>query len=309
MNFGANLTAARKAKALSQEELAEKLNVSRQTIYKWEAGITYPDIDKLCEIARALEVSTSYLLDGQEQSEPDPSAEAYKAEASVRICTPDEKAAVQHYTRFARMIGACTMLILISVGVLVLLGGLLSAPFAGALSVVQLLCCIALAVVGYVMAGLRHEAFQKECTGELRFEKKEQKAAQRPFAVKIAAGLSLIFAGVIFVVIAGFSAQEILPYIAVAALLALIGIAVYLFITAGILYDLYMGEESPRGHHEKQADPSEAVCGIIMILATAAFLLLGLVWNLWHPGWVAFPIGGLLCGCVSLIFQAIGKKK
>ena len=38
--------------------------------------------------------------------------------------------------------------------------------------------------------------------------------------------------------------------------------------------------------------------------ATAAFLLMGFVWNLWHPGWVVFPIGGILCGIVSSIRSA-----
>ncbi len=308
MNFRIQLIAARKAKGLSQEELAERLNVSRQTIYKWEAGVTYPDIEKLSRLAKQLDVSTSYLLGEEPQSDTSLSP-APNITPEPSLPCPDKAEVLRHYKRFAKMIGACTMLILVSVGVLVLLNGLFTAPWAGALSVGQLLSCIALAVVGYVMAGLRHEAFEKENPTPICFEKEERRRAQRPFALKIVAGLSLIFAGVIFVVIAGFSAQDLLPYIAVASLLALIGAAVYLFITAGILYDLYMGEESPKKYHEKQSEPSEAVCGIIMILATVAFLLLGFIWDLWHPGWVAFPVGGMLCGCVSLIFQACGKGK
>ena len=62
MDFGTNLSNARRAKGMSQEELAERLDVSRQTIYKWETGATYPDIDKLGDIARCLDVSAAYLL-------------------------------------------------------------------------------------------------------------------------------------------------------------------------------------------------------------------------------------------------------
>ena len=43
--------------------------------------------------------------------------------------------------------------------------------------------------------------------------------------------------------------------------------------------------------------------GIIMSSATAIYLLLGFVWNLWHPGWVVFPVGGIVCGIISAIFN------
>lgn len=306
MNFGTNLTAARKAKGLSQEELADRLNVSRQTIYKWETQVTYPDIDKLCDIAKCLEVSTSYLLGEWEvTSYTEPSDASQEGERGNSV--PDQAQTVLHYKRFARMIGACTLLILASVGALVLLNAF---SFWGveAISVIQLLCCISVAVIGYVMAGLRHEPFEKQKEDLPLFTRQERHVAQRVFNVKIVAGLALILAGLVFVVVAGFSESEWLSHIAVAVFLALIGVAVYLFITAGILYDLYMGEDSPRKHHEKKNEPHERICGVIMIIATAVFLLLGFVWNLWHPAWVAFPIGGLLCGCVSIIFGD-GKKE
>lgn len=304
MNFGTNLSTARRAKGISQEELAEQLCVSRQTIYKWEAGITYPDIDKLCDIAKILGVSTAYLL-GEEVREWDEPAPAFEdgEEGDTYIC--DKAETLRFHKGFARMIGACTWLILASVGVLVLLNAF-SAAWIEVLSVIQLLCCIALAVVGYVVAGLRYEAFEKQAGRNPIFEKEERKKEQRAFTARIVVGLLLIFAGLIFVVIAAFIDIEQLIHLAVAIFLALIGAAVHLFIIAGILHDLYMGEQSPRKHHEKEKEPAEAACGVIMMLASAVFLLLGFVWDLWHPAWVAFPLGGLLCGCVSAI---LGKKE
>ena len=71
MDFGSRCAEARRQKGMSQEELAEAIGVTRQTIYKWENNITVPDITKLAEIATALAVSTSYLL-GEEQSAPTP---------------------------------------------------------------------------------------------------------------------------------------------------------------------------------------------------------------------------------------------
>lgn len=57
-----NIKALRKAKGLSQEELAIKLNVVRQTISKWEKGLSVPDSDMLLSISEALETPVSTLL-------------------------------------------------------------------------------------------------------------------------------------------------------------------------------------------------------------------------------------------------------
>lgn len=43
--------------------------------------------------------------------------------------------------------------------------------------------------------------------------------------------------------------------------------------------------------------------GAIMLLATAVFLLMGFGWNLWHPGWAAFPVGGVLCAVVDTLWK------
>lgn len=57
-----NIKRARKAKGLSQEELAVRLNVVRQTVSKWENGLSVPDADILMQLAELLEVSVSQLL-------------------------------------------------------------------------------------------------------------------------------------------------------------------------------------------------------------------------------------------------------
>ena len=57
-----NLKAIRKSKGLSQQELAVKLNVVRQTVSKWEQGLSVPDSDMLISISEALETPVSTLL-------------------------------------------------------------------------------------------------------------------------------------------------------------------------------------------------------------------------------------------------------
>ena len=60
--FNENLKAMRKAKGYTQEELAIKLNVVRQTVSKWEKGLSVPDADILEKIADVLETTVSTLL-------------------------------------------------------------------------------------------------------------------------------------------------------------------------------------------------------------------------------------------------------
>jgi putative transcriptional regulator len=71
-----NLKTLRKARVLSQEELAVRLNVVRQTVSKWEKGLSVPDADLLIRIAEIFEVSVSELLGAKLDSEKDINAVA-----------------------------------------------------------------------------------------------------------------------------------------------------------------------------------------------------------------------------------------
>lgn len=73
MTFSEKISALRKQKGWSQEELAEKLMVTRQAVSKCESAQSMPDLDKLVQLSEALGVSTDYLLkDEQAQSAPVP---------------------------------------------------------------------------------------------------------------------------------------------------------------------------------------------------------------------------------------------
>ncbi len=62
MDLGKKIIAMRNEKNLSQEQLAEKLNVTRQTISNWENGKFYPDIDSLVNLSKFFNVSLDNLL-------------------------------------------------------------------------------------------------------------------------------------------------------------------------------------------------------------------------------------------------------
>ena len=66
MIFSEKLQLIRKNKGLTQEELAEKLDISRQAVAKWESGQAYPDISNLIQISNLFNVTVDYLVRDQE---------------------------------------------------------------------------------------------------------------------------------------------------------------------------------------------------------------------------------------------------
>ena len=69
MNIGEKLFELRKEKNLSQEEVADKLNVTRQTVSKWETNQSTPDFDKILPLCELFEISTEELLTGKKPEE------------------------------------------------------------------------------------------------------------------------------------------------------------------------------------------------------------------------------------------------
>ncbi|MDE7267605.1 MAG: helix-turn-helix domain-containing protein [Lachnospiraceae bacterium] len=66
MKFSEKLLTLRKAKDFTQEQLAEKLDVSRQSVSKWESGQATPDLEKIVELSAIFDVTTDYLLKSSE---------------------------------------------------------------------------------------------------------------------------------------------------------------------------------------------------------------------------------------------------
>jgi transcriptional regulator with XRE-family HTH domain len=66
MNFQERIQQIRKEKGFSQEDLAEKIGVSRQAVAKWEAGLTYPEVDNLIAISNLFKISIDSLLKSEE---------------------------------------------------------------------------------------------------------------------------------------------------------------------------------------------------------------------------------------------------
>ena len=128
MMFGETLKAMRKAKGYTQEELAIKLNVVRQTVSKWEKGLSVPDADLLLKLADVLDTTVSVLLggtisEGEEGTEKDAIAQ--------QLAKISEQMAIKNWRsqKLWRIVGIALLAVLIFHGMLLLVSLTASTSF------------------------------------------------------------------------------------------------------------------------------------------------------------------------------------
>ena len=94
MILAEKITEERKKNGWSQEEMAEKLSVSRQAVSKWESAQSTPDLQKVLRLAEIFGVSTDYLLKDELKSETGTEILEYAAEESSVRSVSDRKSVV-----------------------------------------------------------------------------------------------------------------------------------------------------------------------------------------------------------------------
>lgn len=116
--IGSFLKELRKEKELTQEQLAETLNVSRRTVSRWETGSNMPDLDLLVEMADLYQVDLRELLDGERKKEP-MDEELKETVLQVAEYSSEEKVRLNqrmHWLFVAGLTGFCVFLAVILLG-------------------------------------------------------------------------------------------------------------------------------------------------------------------------------------------------
>ena len=281
MKFSENLVKLRKEKNWSQEYLAEKLNVTRQTIYKWETGQSYPEMDRLIEISEIFKLSVDDLIKTGIKPEHINSKHEYDT----------------FYTKYAKVIALGVFLIMIGVACMLLLFGIMGVKFF--LPVAVLLLFVMSGVALFIYYGTQEEEFKKSIPEDANFyDAIEKRAFSKKMGLAMTIGVATIFIAIItFISLIEYA--NVAPLLALPILITLIAFAVATFVYFGMLDEKMKMEPKPKKNHPIV----EKVCSLIMMLATVIFLLLGFLAFLWHIAWIAFPIGGILCGMVNIVFK------
>lgn len=313
MSFTDNLHYLRKRDKVTQEELADRLGVSRQSVSKWETGEAYPETDKLISICDIFGVSLDDLLRNDLTA-----SEAVDETSDEKSDEEEKKVFIGHMNKFSLHIALGVFLVLFGVGVCMVLTAQNGNLF-DILGGVAVILFVAAAVFLFVFAGIEHDRFQKAHT-EVKSAYLDAQILEfgKRFAVGMASLICGILLDVVFLVtltslidegIITCASKDAAYCYVVAAFFGVLAFIVGGIVYLGIQHSKYHVEEYNRQSQE-EVNPTKSqklkggLCGIIMLVATAVFLLLGFICELWHPAWVAFPIGGILCAIVSIAFDS-----
>ncbi len=318
----------RMAGGLSQEELAEKMNVSRQSVSKWESGSSIPSLDKIVELSKIYGISTDYLLKDEIEELPgEIVADIYVKEEYRQVSLEEANEYINLMRGFAKRVAFGVMMCILSPIPLLLLGGFseygvigISEDMAGGFGVAILVITIAMAVAIFILNGLKlepYEFLEKECFqlayGVAGIVEKEEKMFLPKFRKFITLGVVLcIIAVVPILVFAGFEASDMVMIYMTVVLLVTIAIGVYLIVVVGTEKSAYerllqMGDYTKE--KKKTNKKLEVFSGAYWCVVTAIYLGISFVkWN-WHISWVIWPVAGVIYAALHTILGAVLPEK
>ena len=331
MTFSDKLIALRKKAGWSQEELAERLNVSRQSVSKWESAQSMPDIDKILQLSSLFSVTTDCLLkDTQDDTQDDTQPAAAQTPSPLpRVTLAQAKDYLTKAQANAPQMALATVLCIVSPIPLLALGtvselGLLGLDddLAGGLGMIALLVLVAVAVVLFMQCGAavrKYEFLEKESietehgvTALVR-ERRAAFAPEYDRANRMGAALCILAAVPLFAaVMVGVS---FLMSMSICLLLVLVACGVYAFVRVGTVQDamnrLLEDGDFTRGH--------KAVEGRLTAL-TAAYWLVVVAIFLWYTfgpngngqpqySWFIWAIAGVVYAACVVAAKAFVRKK
>lgn len=321
----------RKRNGWSQEQLADQLGVSRQSISKWESGLSIPDLDKIIKMSGLFGVSTDYLLKDELSDIPatatvDTTA-SYDCDESVLVTVEDANTYMSLCERLSGFFGLGVALCIISPIPLIFLGGMSEiakyAPYEDVMDgigVAILLLIVAMGVAVLIVCGLQTGKWEFLEINAITLEygvkgivEKKKAAFEKTFIYSIAIGVALCIAGIVpLMIFSGFDFEDYIYTILVDILLLFIAVAVFLFVKAGIVHGCYQkllqeGEFSDSEKRTKRRlDPISTIywCSI-----TAVYLLWSFTTFEWHRTWIIWPVAGVAYAVVEAVAKLIMNKK
>lgn len=290
--FAENLQFYRNRKEMTQEQLAEKMGVSRQTISKWEAGTSYPEMEKLLLLCDLFSCSMDTLMRGV--------AEELEVE--------DNQKHRQHMADYRKGVCCGVILLISAVALYEVLVGL---GLAEAIADTMFMILVIVAVLILIVKGMEHENYRKKYPIVQDFypiEEKEEFQKKQP--ARIAFGVGLILVGMLLGMNAEYfpllhGMKEDIYY---GFFMLMVASAVGIFVHSGMKKEEYNTEKYNRQNHpdpaEKEKDKKIGIwCGCIMLIATILYLIAGFCFELWEISWIVYPIGGMLCGIAALLVK------
>lgn len=314
----------RKKNGWSQEELADKMNVSRQAVSKWEAAQTTPDLEKILLLGNLFGVTTDYLL--KDELVDEEFVEGVDETPIRKISLAEANDYLEQKKNASVQIAIATLLCIISpilIFLLLAFSECTSIPITENLAVgigmVALFSLVTIAVVIYIRVGFKNapyeflekEPFETEY-GVTGLAREKQKTYRNTYIKYNIFGTCACILSPVPLICAALSGKGLLVMIMLCVTLLTVAIGVMFFIVAGVRWAsmqklLKEGEFSEKGKQKNKI--IEAIGTVYWLLATAIYLGWSFLTSDWHITWVIWPIAGVLFAVVELVCNLVIDKQ
>ena len=321
----------RKKNGWSQEELAEKLGVTRQSISKYEGAQSIPDLDKILKLSEIFGVTTDYLIkDELEEEEYAPSQMHENESESDRSVHKVTMEMANEYLQIidwsAGKTAFATMLCILSPIVLLMLGAMSEMPnyhisenATAGIGICVLIVLIAIAVTIFILCGMKtkkYEFMEKEdietAYGVSGMVKEKRDAYHSPYVTQLVIGITCCICSVIplFGTLA-VSESDFYMVSAVCMLLTLVAIGTYFIVRSAAKMNAMNQLLEEEDYTRQKKHENKKMSGPVMVywlIATAIYLAWSFTTNDWDRTWIIWPVVGVLFPAFYAIVNGIRKK-
>ena len=326
MIFADKLILLRKKAGWSQEELAEQMDITRQSVSKWEGAQSVPDLEKMIRLSELFGVSTDYLLKDEIEK-----AEQLNSSNDIptlrRVSMEEANAFLSIKSKTAKTIAYATFLCILSPIALLMLGaikestpGILNEDIAGGIGMIVLIIFAAIAAVMFILSGnktapfayLEKEKFETEYG--VRGMVKERKAQYKDLHTKNnIAGTCLCITALIPLFVGAIidADNDIFLTIMLSLSFLIAGVGVICFIKTGIIWESYeklLQEGEYSIENKEKPSIATAVYTAYWIIATAIYLGYSLSSNNWGQSWIIWVVAGVMFPAIIAITNAFDRK-
>ncbi|MBQ3009477.1 MAG: helix-turn-helix transcriptional regulator, partial [Oscillospiraceae bacterium] len=318
----------RKKQGWSQEQLAEQLGVSRQSVSKWESAMSVPDMDKIVKLSNIFGVSTDYLLkDEIEEIQP---GQYTDTDSEIRTVSVEMANTFMELVQkvSVRIAFAVSLFIICPVPV-IFLGGLsensggrfmVTENAAGGIGISMLLILIAVGVAICILDGMKLEKYdfleKEEINAEYGVKgivQRNKTDFEKTFRTSIAAGVVLCITGVIPLLISAvFEVSDFEAGCMFCVLLVFIAIGVNFIVRVSMVNDSYnklLQEEDYTPENKRINRKIGFLPGVYWCTVTAIYLFISFKDNSWHQSWMIWPVAAVAFAAVEAAVRHIVSEK
>ena len=317
----------RKKAGWSQDELAQQLGVTRQSISKWEGAQSVPDMEKVVQLSRIFGVSTDCLLKDELELEPDAQPDA--GEGLHRVTMADASRYIALRIADAPKIALATFLCIISPAALIFLAAFsevsaaLSGNAAAGIGLCVLLVLVAVGVAIFISCGSRvkefefldKEPFETEygVSGMVRERREAFRAVYT--RMNIIGTFLCILAVVPLFAACCIDSADILYIIAVCVLLLMVGIGCIFFVYGGVR-EAAFSKLLEEGDYTRSSKARSGLLGTISLCYWLAVVAVFLFYTFGPYGngqaqysWFIWAIAGVLYAAVMAVVRLLAARK